>query len=156
MPDLSITPAARIHDAQVSGYLAASHTRSSELASSLTAMLKSFAKQYPLTKVYTFDTYTYSQVQLQTYAAQGYNITDPCYTPVYMGLPGPVCAIPTNICSGTKIILRHGGQALSELLSLLRQPALHCRRDKQSIEKTLIFFGRASRKTRPNQSRAAT
>lgn len=96
MPDLSITPAARIHDILTDGYLEAAHARSVELSSSLTAMLKSFAKQYPLAKVRTFDTYTVLSAEMQKYAALGYNTIDPCYTPVYMGLPGPVCDNPDN------------------------------------------------------------
>jgi phospholipase/lecithinase/hemolysin len=94
MPDLSITPAARVHDTLTDGYLEAAHQRSDELATALTSMLKSFAKQYPLAKVRTFDTFTYSQVELQKYADLGYNLTDPCYDPPYMGLPGPVCDNP--------------------------------------------------------------
>lgn len=96
MPDLRITPAAAIHDSQVNGYLDAAHARSSELASSLTSMLKSFAKQYPLAKVRTFDTYTFLSAEMQKYEALGYNTTEPCYTPSYMGLTGPVCDNPDN------------------------------------------------------------
>ena len=96
MPDLSITPAARIHDSATSGYLDAAHTRSVELSTSLTAMLKSFAKQYPLAKVRTFDTFTVLSTEMQKYAALGYNTTEACYIPPYMGLPGPVCDDPDN------------------------------------------------------------
>ena len=96
MPDLSITPAARIHDSLKNGYLEAAHVRSVEMSSSLTAMLKSFAKQYPLAKVRTFDTYTVLTAEMQKYATLGYNTTDPCYVPPYMGLPGPVCDNPDN------------------------------------------------------------
>jgi len=96
MPDLSITPAARIHDSQVDGYLEAAHARSVELKSSLTAMLKSFAKQYPLAKVRTFDTYTVLTNEMQKYKELGYNVTDACYVPPYMGLGGPVCDDPDN------------------------------------------------------------
>ena len=94
MPDLSITPAASTHETLTPGYLAAAHQRSSDLATSLTAMLKSFAKQYPLAKVRTFDTFTTLTTELQTYEAQGFNVTDSCYTPPFMGLPGPVCDNP--------------------------------------------------------------
>ena len=97
MPDLSITPAARIHDTLTTGYLTAAHQRSSDLATSLTAMLKSFAKQYPLSKVRTFDTYTALTAEKQTYEAMGgYNVTDSCYDPPFMGLPGPVCSDPEH------------------------------------------------------------
>jgi phospholipase/lecithinase/hemolysin len=96
MPDLSITPAATKHDSATDGYLEAAHARSVELSSSLTAMLKSFAKQYPLAKVRTFDTYTVLTAEMQNYAALGYNTTDSCYDPPYMGLPGPVCDNPDH------------------------------------------------------------
>lgn len=96
MPDLSVTPAATIHDSQVDGYLEAAHARSAELASSLTAMLKAFAKQYPMAKVRTFDTYSVLNTEIQKYEALGYNVTEACYTPLYMGLPGPVCDNPDH------------------------------------------------------------
>lgn len=96
MPDLSITPAARIRAEIMENYLEAAHQRSSELATALTAMLTSFAKQYPLAKVRTFDTFTYSQVELQKYADTK-NIKDPCYKPLFMGLPSnDVCTNPDD------------------------------------------------------------
>lgn len=94
MPDLSITPSAREHEKYQANYLSNAKARSSELAASVTAMLKDFAKQYPLAKVRTFDTYSYSQTQVAKAAAEGINVTDPCYDPPFMGLPGPVCAEP--------------------------------------------------------------
>jgi phospholipase/lecithinase/hemolysin len=94
MPDLSITPSARQHNKTETTYLASAKQRSSELAASVTAMLKAFAKQYPLAKVRTFDTYTYSQERMTQAAADGYDVTNPCYTPAFMGLPGPVCDSP--------------------------------------------------------------
>jgi phospholipase/lecithinase/hemolysin len=97
MPDLSITPAARIHATVTDGYLAAAHKRSVEMSSDLTTMLKSFAKQYPLAKVRTFDTFTVLTTEKQKYANNlGYNVTDACYTPAFMGLPGPVCDNPDD------------------------------------------------------------
>jgi len=96
MPDLSITPAATKHDSATDGYLEAAHARSVELSSALTAMLTSFARQYPLAKVRTFDTYTVLTDEMQKYAALGYNTTDSCYDPPYMGLPGPACDNPDN------------------------------------------------------------
>ena len=94
MPDLSITPSAGIHATVTDGYKEAAYQRSSEFATSLTSMLKSFAKQYPLAKVRTFDTFTVLTTELQKYEALGYNVTDACYTPPFMGLPGPVCDNP--------------------------------------------------------------
>lgn len=94
MPDLSITPSATIKDKTIKGYFASSKLRSAELATSMTAMLKAFAKQYPNAQIRTFDTYTYSQTRRAQAASEGMNTTEPCYTPVVMGLPGPVCAHP--------------------------------------------------------------
>jgi outer membrane lipase/esterase len=68
--------------------------RSAELATSMTAMLKAFAKQYPSAQIRTFETYTYSQTRRAQAASEGMNVTEPCYTPTVMGLPGPVCANP--------------------------------------------------------------
>lgn len=96
MPDLSITPSAKLHEKFQSNYTKNARARSQELASMVTSMLKSFAKTYPNAKVRTFDTFTYSQQQLVQAAADGYNVTDPCYDPPFMGLPGPVCANPDN------------------------------------------------------------
>jgi cholinesterase len=93
MPDLSITPSA-IKDKVIKGYFANSKLRSAELATSMTAMLKAFAKQYPSAQIRTFDTYTYSQTRRAQATSEGMNVTEPCYTPTVMGLPGPVCANP--------------------------------------------------------------
>lgn len=94
MPDLSITPSAHEHNKTLPTYLASAHARSAELAAAVTSMLQAFAKQYPLARVRTFDMYTYSQTRMAQAAAEGYNVTEPCYTPAFMGLPGPVCAHP--------------------------------------------------------------
>ena len=91
-----ITPSAREHEKYQAHYLSNAKARSSELAASVTAMLKDFAKQYPLAKVRTFDTYSYSQTQVAKAAAEGINVSDPCYDPPFMGLPGPVCAASTG------------------------------------------------------------
>jgi cholinesterase len=96
MPDLSITPSARLHENYTAGYMKAANKRSVELSNSLTAMLKSFAKQYPLAKVRTFDTFTVLTAEKQKYADRGYNVTDGCYEPPFMGLPGPVCDNPAE------------------------------------------------------------
>jgi len=96
MPDLSITPSARLHEKFQQNYTKNARERSQELAGMVTSMLKTFAKTYPGAKVRTFDTFTYSQQQVVQAAADGYNVTDPCYDPPFMGLPGPVCANPDN------------------------------------------------------------
>ena len=36
----------------------------------------------------------FSQTQVAKAAAEGINVSDPCYDPPFMGLPGPVCAEP--------------------------------------------------------------
>jgi phospholipase/lecithinase/hemolysin len=94
MPDLSITPSAHDHNKTLSNYLVNAKARSAEFASQLNTALKTFAKQYPQASVRTFETYTYSQVRLAQAAAEGNNVTEPCYTPVFPGVPGPVCARP--------------------------------------------------------------
>ena len=94
MPDLSITPSARQHVKLQRTYMTDAKNRSIEYANALTAMLKAFAKQYPDATVRTFDTYTYSQQRVAQAAAEGYNVTEACYTPKFMGLPGDVCADP--------------------------------------------------------------
>ena len=94
MPDLSITPSAKQHVKLQRTYMTDAKNRSIEYANALTAMLKAFAKQYPDATVRTFDTYTYSQQHVAQAAAEGYNVTEPCYKPKFMGLPGDVCANP--------------------------------------------------------------
>ncbi|TAK77048.1 MAG: hypothetical protein EPO12_15415 [Aquabacterium sp.] len=96
MPDLSITPSATSHEKIQGGYIDIARKRSGELATSMTAMLKAFAKQYPLARIRTFDTYTYSQQQYAQAKADGYNVAEACYKPPFMGLPGPVCATPDS------------------------------------------------------------
>ena len=96
MPDLSITPSAKIHAKLQRTYMTDAKARSAELAASLNAMLRAFAKQYPDATVRTFNTYTYSQQRMAQAAAEGYDVTTPCYTPAYMGLPGDVCADPSR------------------------------------------------------------
>jgi len=94
MPDLGITPSATLKTRTLPTYKVNAQQRSSELAASVTAMLKAFAKQYPQAQVRSFDTYTYSQQRSKQAAADGYDVSNPCYTPEIMGLPGPVCADP--------------------------------------------------------------
>jgi phospholipase/lecithinase/hemolysin len=94
MPDLSITPSAHEHNKTLSNYLVNAKARSAEFATVLTSTLKTFAKQYPQADVHTFGTYTYSQVRMVQAAAEGNNVTEACYTPVFPGVPGPVCAEP--------------------------------------------------------------
>ncbi len=96
MPDLSLTPSAAEKNKTLTKYKLNAQQRSSELAASVTAMLKAFAKQYPQAQVRSFDTYTYSQQRSKQAAADGYDVTTPCYTPQVMGLPGPVCANPDH------------------------------------------------------------
>lgn len=94
MPDLSITPSAADKNKLLPTYQLNAKQRSSELAASVTAMLKAFARQYPQAQVRSFDTFTYSQERSRQAAAEGYNVSTPCYTPKVMGLPGAVCADP--------------------------------------------------------------
>lgn len=94
MPDLSITPSAHEHNKTLSNYLVNAKARSAEFADLLSTTLASFAKQYPQATVRTFETYTYSQARMAQAAAQGNNVTEPCYTPVFPAVPGPVCANP--------------------------------------------------------------
>jgi phospholipase/lecithinase/hemolysin len=94
MPDLSITPSAHEHNKTLTNYLVNAKARSAEFATVLTSTLKAFAKQYPQADVHTFGTYTYSQMRMVQAAAEGNNVTESCYTPVFPGVPGPVCAEP--------------------------------------------------------------
>lgn len=94
MPDLSITPSAHDHNKTLTNYLVNAKARSAEFAKLLDSTLAAFAKQYPQATVRSFATYTYSQVRLAQAAAEGNNVTVPCYTPVFPGVPGPVCANP--------------------------------------------------------------
>jgi phospholipase/lecithinase/hemolysin len=90
MPDLSITPSAHSHNKTLSNYLTNARARSAEFATLLTSTLQAFAKQYPQAVVRSFDTYTYSQQRIVQAAAEGNNVTEPCYT----GMTKPVCAQP--------------------------------------------------------------
>lgn len=94
MPDLSITPSAHQHNKTLSNYLDNAKARSAEFAALLNTTLTAFAKQYPQATVRTFETYTYSQARMVQAAAEGNNVTEPCYTPNFPGVPGPVCANP--------------------------------------------------------------
>lgn len=94
MPDLSITPSARIHNAALTNYNVNAKARSAEMAAALTTMLKGFAKAYPQATVRTFETFTYSQTRVTQAAAEGFNVTQACYDPKFMGIPGPVCDTP--------------------------------------------------------------
>jgi len=94
MPDLSITPSAHDHNKTLSNYLVNAKARSAELAKLLSSTLVAFARQYPSATVRSFDTYAYSQARLAQAAAEGNNVTEPCYAPIFPGVPGPVCANP--------------------------------------------------------------
>lgn len=94
MPDLSITPSARFHNDGLSNYLVNAKARSTEMAAALDTMLRAFAKSYPLATVHTFETFTYSQTRVAQAAAEGFNVTDACYNPKFMGIAGPSCADP--------------------------------------------------------------
>lgn len=94
MPDLSITPSAHQHNKVLTNYLSNAKARSAELATQLNSTLQAFAKAHPSADVRTFETYTYSQSRMTQAASEGINTTEPCYNPVFPGVPGPVCANP--------------------------------------------------------------
>lgn len=94
MPDLSITPSAHFHNEGLSNYLVNAKARSAEMAAALDTMLKSFAKTYPLATVRSFETFSYSQTRLAQATSEGFNVTEACYNPKFMGIPGPVCDKP--------------------------------------------------------------
>lgn len=94
MPDLSITPSAHIHNAALTNYNENAKARSAEMAAALSRMLTSFAQSYPLATVRTFETFSYSQTRVAEAAAEGINVTQACYDPKFMGIPGPVCDAP--------------------------------------------------------------
>lgn len=94
MPDLSITPSAHNHNNGLGNYLVNAKARSAEMATALDTMLQNFARSYPLATVHTFETYTYSQTRLTQAAAEGFNVTEACYNPKFLGIPGPVCDKP--------------------------------------------------------------
>lgn len=90
MPDLSITPSAHTHNKTLSNYLSNARARSAEFATLLTSTLQAFAKRNPAANVHTFDMYTYSQQRMVQAAAEGNNVTEPCYT----AMNKPICARP--------------------------------------------------------------
>lgn len=90
MPDLSITPSAQTHNKTLSNYLTNARARSAEFAALLTSTLQAFAKRYPDANVHTFDMYTYSQQRMVRAAAEGNNVTEPCY----IAMNKPICAQP--------------------------------------------------------------
>ncbi len=94
MPDLSITPSAHLHNEALTNYNDNAKARSAEMATALSKMLASFAKAYPQATVRTFETFTYSQTRVSQAAAEGFNVSQACYDPKFMGIPGPVCDDP--------------------------------------------------------------
>ena len=102
MPDISMTPSAKVHNVLQPGYIWAAKFCTDQFKSDLTKAIAALRTKYPDAKIMTHDTLGFMRDQFAQVKAEGKNITEPCRTegtfdPVRMGTTGvQVCADPQN------------------------------------------------------------
>lgn len=99
MPDLSITPSARIHEQQQKGYIASAAKYSAQFSVVLTKGLDSLRAKYPDAHIMSFDTLAYIRVAIEQARASGKNVTDACFPIDVLNpskVPGVACSQPDN------------------------------------------------------------
>lgn len=93
MPDLGLTPSALKADASVPGYSSMATADSLSFNSLLTSNLQTLNATLPGIHIYSFDTLSYLRAQIVSHAAQGFDVTDACYSGSVKSA-GSVCANP--------------------------------------------------------------
>lgn len=99
MPDLSITPSARIHEQQQKGYMANAARYSAQFSVVLGKGLDNMRAKYPDARIMSFDTLTFMKAGIDKARAEGKNVTDACFPIDVLNpskVPGVACAEPDN------------------------------------------------------------
>lgn len=96
MPDLSLTPQSTAFQKQDSGYKAAAARRSDETKVAMLQAIEQARAEMPGIQIKVFDTLTYMREQYVKIQAEGYNVTDSCYSSKFVGgkVVPQVCADP--------------------------------------------------------------
>lgn len=92
MPDLSITPSARLHELKQQGYMANAARYSAQFSVVLNRGLDSLRAKYPDAHIMSFDTLGYMKGAIEQARAQGKNVTDACF-PIDVLNPGNVSGV---------------------------------------------------------------
>ena len=81
MPDLSITPSARLgHEPIEPGYMARATRYSQQFHQVLTAGIETMRKRYPQARIMSFNTIAFTNEMLPKLQADGFNISESCLT----------------------------------------------------------------------------
>ena len=102
MPDISMTPSAKVHNVVQPGYIWAAKFCTDQFKTDLTKAIADMRVKYPDAKIMSHDTLTFMRDQFAKVKAEGKNITEPCRTegtwdPVRMGTTGvKVCSNVNN------------------------------------------------------------
>lgn len=95
MPDLGVTPSARATDAANPGFSAIATADSLGFNTLLSSNLQTLSASLTGIHIQTFDTLSFQHQQIAALSAQGYNVTDQCYTGSST-TAGTVCSDPSQ------------------------------------------------------------
>lgn len=95
MPDLGVTPSARATNALSPGFSVVATADSLAFNGLLSSNLAALSSSLTGIHIQTFDTLSFQHQQIQALVAQGYNVTDQCFTGSST-TPGTVCADPSH------------------------------------------------------------
>lgn len=94
MPDLGLTPSALKANASVPIYSSTATADSLSFNSLLSANLQTLSNTLSGIHIYSFDTLSYLRQQIQQRGAQGFDVTDACFSGSYKSSAGTVCSNP--------------------------------------------------------------
>jgi phospholipase/lecithinase/hemolysin len=102
MPDISLTPSAKIHDKLQFGYIASARWCTNTFYTQLKQALDDLRKKYPDAQIMSHDTLTFMRDQFTKVAAEGKNLTEPCrkegaFDPIKLSTgPATACQNPQD------------------------------------------------------------
>ncbi len=102
MPDISMTPSAKIHDKLQPGYIWSARYCTDSFKKLLTQAIAELRVKYPDAKIMSHDTLSFMREQFVKVQAEGKNITEPCrkegaFDPVKLSTgAATACANPSN------------------------------------------------------------
>jgi phospholipase/lecithinase/hemolysin len=78
MPDLSLTPSAKLHEKLTPGYIDAAAKVTAQFSVVLTQGLEAMRAKYPDAKIMSFDTLPFMKAEMDKARAAGKNVTESC------------------------------------------------------------------------------
>ena len=128
MPDLGLTPSARAANASVPTYSSTATAGSLSFNSLLSANLQTLSNTLSGIHIYSFDTLSYLRQQIQQRGAQGFDVTDACFSGSYKSSAGTVCSNPDQYLfwdgvHPTAIAHTLLGEAFANSLSAVPEPS---------------------------------